>query len=45
MHHMMILAVTVNGPHWHWPGWLTGFGGGLSVGLLIGLYFSHSKRI
>lgn len=43
--HALILAATVTTPHLHWPGWLTGFGGGTIFGLVLGIFLDKSKRI
>jgi hypothetical protein len=39
-----ILALTVNSPHLHWPGWLTGFGGGVIVGFVICMIIVHRSK-
>ena len=40
-----ILAATLTTPHFHWPSWLTGFGGGTIFGLITAFIIVHSKRI
>jgi hypothetical protein len=41
---MHTLAVTFNGPHLHWPTWLTGFGGGVIIGMVIALIIVHRSK-
>jgi hypothetical protein len=40
-----ILAATITTPHLHWPAWLSGFGGGIIVGMILMAVIVHSKRV